>query len=61
MALSFWQDGFGAFSVSKSKLAKVSRYIENQREHHRMKTFEEEHLEILKLHEIEFDERYLWG
>ncbi len=56
-----WQDGYGAFSVSKSSIADVRRYIENQREHHRKKTFQEEYLELLHSNGIEFDERYLWG
>jgi putative transposase len=56
-----WQDGYGAFTVSKSQLPQVIRYIQNQREHHRKKTFQEEYLELLKRHEIQYDERYLWG
>ncbi|MEW6207389.1 MAG: IS200/IS605 family transposase [Acidobacteriota bacterium] len=56
-----WQDGYGAFSVSKSNLAEVVRYIQNQREHHRKRTFQEEYLELLKRHGIEYDERFLWG
>src|SRR5437763_14353837 len=42
-----WQDGYGAFTVSKSDLPDVIRYIQNLREHHRKKTFQEEYLEIL--------------
>lgn len=56
-----WQDGYGAFTVSKSKLPQVIRYIQNQREHHSKKTFQEEYLEFLDEHGIEYDERYLWG
>jgi putative transposase len=56
-----WQDGYGAFTVSKSDLSDVIRYIQNQREHHRKKTFQEEYLEFLDKHGIEYDERYLWG
>ena len=56
-----WQDGYGAFTVSKSELPAVIRYIQNQREHHRRKSFQEEFLELLKKHEIQYDERYLWG
>ena len=55
-----WQDGYGAFTVSKSNVDKVIRYIENQHEHHRTRTFQEEFLEFLKRHGIEYDERYLW-
>ena len=41
-----WQGGFGAFSVSKSKVPDVIAYIKNQRQHHQAKTFEEEYLEL---------------
>lgn len=56
-----WQDGYGAFTVSNSRIPEVIGYILNQREHHRTKTFQEEYREFLKLNGIEFDERYLWG
>ena len=56
-----WQDGYGAFTVSKSNLSDVIHYIENQREHHRKKTFQEEYREFLQKHGIEYDERYVWG
>ncbi len=56
-----WQDGYGAFSVSKSKLADVIKYIKNQRAHHKSKSFQEEYLGLLELHGIEYDENYLWG
>ncbi|PYL08710.1 MAG: IS200/IS605 family transposase [Verrucomicrobia bacterium] len=56
-----WRDGYSAFTVSKSSLPEVVRYIQNQREHHHTKTFQEEYLEFLGKHGIEYDERYLWG
>jgi REP element-mobilizing transposase RayT len=56
-----WQDGYGAFSVSKLNIPDVIRYIQNQREHHRTKTFQEEYREFLRTNGIEFDERYVWG
>lgn len=56
-----WQDGYAAFTVSKSNIPDVVRYIKNQREHHRKKTFQEEYLEFLNVNQIEFDERYVWG
>ncbi|MEO8434915.1 MAG: IS200/IS605 family transposase [Pyrinomonadaceae bacterium] len=56
-----WQDGYGAFTVSKSKIPEVIRYIQNQREHHRKQTFQEEYLEFLRANGIDYDERYLWG
>ncbi|MBI4325650.1 MAG: IS200/IS605 family transposase [Chloroflexi bacterium] len=55
-----WQDGYGAFTVSKSNLDEVVEYIRNQPEHHRVKTFQEEFLAFLIRHKIEYDERYLW-
>ena len=56
-----WQDGYGAFTVSKSNIPDVVSYIQNQREHHRKRTFQEEYLEFLRANGIEYDERYLWG
>lgn len=57
-----WQDGYSAFSVSKSIVPKVVEYIKNQRRKHQGKTFEEEYLELLELHEINIvDEKYLYG
>jgi REP element-mobilizing transposase RayT len=55
-----WQEGYGAFTVSPSQLPKVQRYIANQVEHHRKKTFEEEYVELLRLSGVDFDERFLW-
>jgi putative transposase len=57
----YWQDGYGAFTVSKSNLPEVIQYVENQREHHRTKTFQEEFLALLQRHGVEYDERYVWG
>jgi REP element-mobilizing transposase RayT len=56
-----WQDGYGAFTVSRSQLPDVIEYVKNQREHHRMHTFQEEYRAFLDKHGIEYDERYLWG
>ncbi|MDR3406518.1 MAG: transposase [Chthoniobacter sp.] len=55
-----WQDGYGAFAVSKSNLPDLTAYIENQREHHRKKTFREEFVALLVRHGIDYDEKYLW-
>ena len=55
-----WQDGYGIFSVSKSAVPEVIRYIKNQREHHKSQTFEEEYISLLKLHGIEYDKRYVF-
>jgi len=56
----YWQGGYAAFSVSESMVAAVREYIRDQPEHHRRRSFEEELREFLRLHRIEFDERYLW-
>ncbi len=55
-----WQNGYGAFSVSQSNKEQVQRYIANQEEHHRRRTFQDELRELLRRHEIAFDERYVW-
>jgi hypothetical protein len=54
-----WQEGYGAFTVSESMVAKVHRYIERQEEHHRRVSFLEEFKVILRAHRLPFDERYL--
>ena len=56
-----WQQGYGAFSVSKSNMAAVMTYIPNQERHHRKMTFEEEFIAFLKKHGIEFDPKYVFG
>jgi REP-associated tyrosine transposase len=56
-----WQEGYGAFTVSKSNLESVVSYIQKQREHHQQRTFQEEYLDFLQKHGIEYDERYVWG
>jgi putative transposase len=56
----FWQAGFGAFSVSQSQVEDVRAYIRNQRDHHRVKSFQEELRAFFKAYEVEFDERYVW-
>jgi REP element-mobilizing transposase RayT len=55
-----WQNGYGAFSVSQSNVEDVRRYIANQDEHHRTRTFQEEYRLLLQRHGIDFDERYVW-
>jgi putative transposase len=55
-----WQEGYGAFSYSKSQLDNVIKYIQNQEEHHAKKTFKEEYLEFLREFEIEYNETYLF-
>jgi REP element-mobilizing transposase RayT len=55
-----WQKGYGAFSVSPSADGVVREYIRNQEEHHRHRTFQEEYIDFLKRHEIEYDPRYVF-
>ena len=55
-----WQDGYGAFSYSRSQRDTVINYIMNQETHHAKSSFKEEYLEMLKKAEIDYDERYLF-
>src|SRR5271165_3558437 len=55
-----WQQGYGAFSVSVSQLPETIQYIQNQVEHHRTRTFQQEYVAFLKRHELSFDDKYLW-
>ncbi len=55
-----WQIGYGAFSVSKSNVGAVVRYIQAQEEHHKTVTFKDEFIVYLKKHGIAYDERYIW-
>ena len=55
-----WQEGYGAFSYSKSHVSNVIRYIEKQEQHHSKKEFLEEYLEMLKAFEVEYDPRYIF-
>ena len=55
-----WQGGYADFSVSQSNLEPVKQYIVSQEEHHRKTTFQDELRTLLRKHEIEFDERYVW-
>ena len=56
-----WQSGYSAFSVSHSNIDDVSRYIQSQKDHHLKTSFKDEVLLLLKKHDINFDEKYLWG
>ena len=55
-----WQEGYGAFSYTKSLVHTVANYIDNQEEHHRKKTFLEEYTDFLKEFEVEYDEQYIF-
>ncbi len=56
-----WQDGFGAFSVSPSRVPLVKNYIHNQEQHHRKRSFEEEFVLLLKKSGVAFDPKYVFG
>ena len=63
----YWQDaclagrqGYGAFSVNPSEVDVVITYIENQHEHHKSKTFQDEYRAFLKKYKVDYDERYVW-
>jgi REP element-mobilizing transposase RayT len=55
-----WQVGYGAFSVDRSSISRVKRYIARQREHHTEVSFQKEFIGLLRTHDVPYDERYLW-
>jgi putative transposase len=55
-----WQTGYAAFSVSMSAVDDVARYLDGQEQHHRSRTFEQEFIEFLRRHNLEYDERYVF-
>ena len=55
-----WQNGYGAFSIGQSQLENLECYIEQQKEHHKRKTFEQELRELLTKYRVPYDERYIW-
>jgi len=59
-AMFNWQEGYGAFSYSRSHVKRVTEYVLNQEEHHRHKTFLEEYEQFLKQFEVPYDERYIF-
>jgi len=56
----YWQNGYGAFSINPTEIAIVKKYINNQEEHHKKRTFQEEYRMFLKKYNVEYDERYVW-
>lgn len=56
----YWQQGYGAFSVSQSAVVKVTRYIQDQDRHHASLSFQDEYRGLLKRHGLAWDERYVW-
>ena len=55
-----WQRGYGAFSVGPGDQESLLNYIDNQEEHHRTRTFQDEFRAFLAKYKIEYDERYVW-
>lgn len=55
-----WQDGYGIFSVSSSKVATVENYIRKQPEHHKQSDYKDELRQFFREYKIDFDERYVW-
>jgi len=56
---SSWQEGYGAFSDSKSQITQIAAYIETQETHHKKRGFRDEYLQLLKQFGVEYDERYV--
>jgi putative transposase len=56
-----WQTGYAAFSVSRSNVAAVANYIETQEAHHRKRTFQEEFVELLVKHGVDYNSRFVFG
>ena len=55
-----WQRGYGAFSVGQNELGDLMTYVSNQEEHHKVRTFQEEYVALLKKCNVQYDERYVW-
>jgi REP element-mobilizing transposase RayT len=60
LAMFAWQDGYSAFTVSKSQVDPVREYIRDQKAHHAERDYKAELLALLAKHEVEYDERYIW-
>ncbi|KFF20834.1 IS200/IS605 family transposase [Chryseobacterium sp. JM1] len=56
----FWQDGYGAFSVCRDEVNRLTNYIRTQRIHHQKQKFKDEVIEMLEKHHIDYDEKYVW-
>ncbi|HEY3103867.1 MAG TPA: IS200/IS605 family transposase [Pyrinomonadaceae bacterium] len=55
-----WQEGFGAFSYSRSQLDTVTRYIQNQQKHHQRHSFHDEYVKLLDRFDVPYDARYIF-
>jgi putative transposase len=56
----YWQRGYGAFSIGQSQVPAVTRYIRNQKVHHKSQSYEDEFRALCRKYHVEFDERYCW-
>jgi REP element-mobilizing transposase RayT len=56
----YWQSGYGTFSVNPTEIARAQQYIENQHEHHKTASFQDEYRAFLNKYNVPFDERYVW-
>ena len=56
----YWQEGYAAFSYSKSQIENVIKYVRNQQIHHKRKSFREEYIEILQMFDVQYDEKYIF-
>jgi REP element-mobilizing transposase RayT len=56
----YWQAGYGAFSIGQSSVTETRQYIDNQKEHHKIRTFQDEYRAFLRKYAVEYDERYVW-
>jgi putative transposase len=57
----YWQEGFGAFSYSRSQIDAVAKYVLNQEQHHRKMSFRREYVGMLDRFEVEYEDRYLFN
>jgi REP element-mobilizing transposase RayT len=60
LANFYWQNGYGAFSVSPGHVGELTKYIANQEQHHSGESFQAEFVRLLSIYQIEYDERYVW-
>jgi len=56
----YWQNGYGAFSVSQSNVKSVRQYIQKQKEHHDTVSYQDEFRNFVKRHDVDYEERYVW-
>lgn len=56
-----WQDGYGAFTIGHSQIEDLKRYIANQKEHHRKRSFKEELVAFLEKYEVDYDKRFVFS